>query len=98
MALCTLWLALAGHLDLYINPRYSVFTIVLAAVAVPASAVRVHVLRAAGTSLVVAAVPHVPADEAVDADVVVDGAEPDVPRGADARARGRCGRRRWRCR
>lgn len=37
VALCTLWLALAGHLDLYINPRYSVFTIVLAAVAVPAS-------------------------------------------------------------
>jgi uncharacterized repeat protein (TIGR03943 family) len=37
VSLCTLWLALAGHLDLYINPRYSVFTIVLAAVAVPAS-------------------------------------------------------------
>ncbi|SOC89825.1 TIGR03943 family protein [Curtobacterium sp. 314Chir4.1] len=37
VALCTLWLALAGHLDLYINPRYSVFTIVLGAVAVPAS-------------------------------------------------------------
>jgi len=37
VALCTLWLALAGHLDLYINPRYSVFTIVLAVVAVPAS-------------------------------------------------------------
>lgn len=37
VALCTLWLALAGHLDLYINPRYSVFTIVLAAVAVPAA-------------------------------------------------------------
>jgi uncharacterized repeat protein (TIGR03943 family) len=37
VALCTLWLALAGHLDLYINPRYSVFTVVLAAVAVPAS-------------------------------------------------------------
>ncbi|ROP74912.1 TIGR03943 family putative permease subunit [Curtobacterium sp. PhB115] len=37
VALCTLWLALVGHLDLYINPRYSVFTIVLAAVAVPAS-------------------------------------------------------------
>ncbi|GAA3340926.1 TIGR03943 family protein [Curtobacterium pusillum] len=37
VALCTLWLAVAGHLDLYINPRYSVFTVVLAAVAVPAS-------------------------------------------------------------
>lgn len=37
VALCTLWLALVGHLDLYINPRYSVFTIVLAAVGVPAS-------------------------------------------------------------
>ncbi|WP_433931321.1 TIGR03943 family putative permease subunit [Curtobacterium flaccumfaciens] len=36
-ALCTLWLALVGHLDLYINPRYSVFTVVLAAVGVPAS-------------------------------------------------------------
>ena len=37
VALCTLWLAAVGHLDLYINPRYSVFTVVLAAVAVPAS-------------------------------------------------------------
>ncbi|PCN46751.1 TIGR03943 family protein [Curtobacterium sp. 'Ferrero'] len=37
VALCTLWLALVGHLDLYINPRYAVFTIVLAALAVPAS-------------------------------------------------------------
>ncbi|PZF54121.1 TIGR03943 family protein [Curtobacterium sp. MCSS17_008] len=37
VALCTLWLALVGHLDLYINPRYDLFTIVLAAVAVPAS-------------------------------------------------------------
>ncbi|MFJ3384502.1 MULTISPECIES: TIGR03943 family putative permease subunit [unclassified Curtobacterium] len=37
VAVCTLWLAAAGHLDLYINPRYSVFTVVLAAVAVPAS-------------------------------------------------------------
>lgn len=37
VALCTLWLALVGHLDLYINPRYAVFTIVLAAIAVPAS-------------------------------------------------------------
>lgn len=36
-ALCTLWLAAAGHLDLYINPRYSVFTVVLAVIAVPAS-------------------------------------------------------------
>ncbi|WXF91634.1 TIGR03943 family protein [Curtobacterium flaccumfaciens pv. flaccumfaciens] len=36
-ALCTLWLALVGHLDLYINPRYSVFTVVLAAVGVPVS-------------------------------------------------------------
>ncbi|MDO3697950.1 hypothetical protein Q3H92_09615, partial [Curtobacterium flaccumfaciens] len=36
-ALCTLWLALVGHLDLYINPRYSVFTVVLAAVGVPAA-------------------------------------------------------------
>jgi uncharacterized repeat protein (TIGR03943 family) len=38
VALCTLWLALVGHLDLYINPRYAVFTIVLAAVAVPSAA------------------------------------------------------------
>jgi uncharacterized repeat protein (TIGR03943 family) len=37
VALGTLWLGLAGHLDLYINPRYAVFTLVLAAVAVPAS-------------------------------------------------------------
>ncbi|GAA3332919.1 TIGR03943 family protein [Curtobacterium albidum] len=37
VALCTLWLAAVGHLDLYINPRYDVFTIVLAAVAVPAA-------------------------------------------------------------
>ncbi|MCJ1714015.1 TIGR03943 family protein [Curtobacterium sp. VKM Ac-2922] len=37
VALCTIWLAASGHLDLYINPRYSVFTIVLAGVAVPAS-------------------------------------------------------------
>lgn len=37
VALCTLWLALVGHLDLYINPRYDLFTIILAAVAVPAS-------------------------------------------------------------
>lgn len=37
VALCTLWLALVGHLDLYINPRYAVFTIVLAALAVPAA-------------------------------------------------------------
>lgn len=37
VALCTLWLALVGHLDLYINPRYDLFTVVLAAVAVPAS-------------------------------------------------------------
>jgi len=37
VALCTLWLAVSGHLDLYINPRYAVFTIVLAAVAVPAA-------------------------------------------------------------
>ncbi|WFR67950.1 TIGR03943 family protein [Curtobacterium flaccumfaciens] len=51
VALCTLWLALAGHLDLYINPRYSVFTIVLAAVAVPASvAALVVVARGHGHS------------------------------------------------
>ncbi|WP_242090209.1 TIGR03943 family protein [Curtobacterium sp. DN_7.5] len=37
VALCTLWLAVVGHLDLYINPRYAVFTVVLAAVAVPAA-------------------------------------------------------------
>lgn len=37
VALCTLWLAIVGHLDLYINPRYDLFTIILAAVAVPAS-------------------------------------------------------------
>ena len=49
VALCTLWLAVAGHLDLYINPRYAVFTIVLAAVAVPASiAGLVVVARGAG--------------------------------------------------
>ncbi|OIH95158.1 TIGR03943 family protein [Curtobacterium sp. MCBA15_001] len=49
VALCTLWLAVSGHLDLYINPRYAVFTVVLAAVAVPASvAGLVVVARGAG--------------------------------------------------
>jgi uncharacterized repeat protein (TIGR03943 family) len=48
VSLCTIWLAAAGHLDLYINPRYLVFTVVLAAVAVPASvAGLVAVLRGA---------------------------------------------------
>jgi uncharacterized repeat protein (TIGR03943 family) len=54
VALCTLWLALAGHLDLYINPRYSVFTVVLAAVAVPAAV--------AGLLVVARGAGHVHAD------------------------------------
>jgi len=37
VSVCTLWLAAVGHLDLYINPRYDLFTVVLAIVAVPAS-------------------------------------------------------------
>ncbi|PYY39045.1 TIGR03943 family putative permease subunit [Curtobacterium sp. MCPF17_046] len=37
VAVGTLWLGIADHLDLYINPRYATFTLVLAAVAVPAS-------------------------------------------------------------
>ncbi|WP_144761750.1 TIGR03943 family putative permease subunit [Curtobacterium sp. 9128] len=49
VALCTLWLAGTRHLDLYINPRYAVFTVVLAAVAVPAAvAGLVVVARGAG--------------------------------------------------
>lgn len=46
VALCTLWLAAVGHLDLYINPRYNVFTVILSAIAVAAStAGLVSVLR-----------------------------------------------------
>jgi len=37
VSVCTLWLAAVGHLDLYINPRYDLFTVLLAIVAVPAS-------------------------------------------------------------
>ncbi|KQO60016.1 TIGR03943 family putative permease subunit [Curtobacterium sp. Leaf261] len=37
VALGTVWLGTSGHLDLYINPRYSVFTLVLALVGVVAS-------------------------------------------------------------
>jgi uncharacterized repeat protein (TIGR03943 family) len=39
VAATTVWLAVSGHLDLYINPRYDVFTVVLAGVAVIASVV-----------------------------------------------------------
>ncbi|WIB63385.1 TIGR03943 family protein [Curtobacterium sp. MCBD17_040] len=38
LAVATLWLGAAGHLDLYINPRYGVFTMALAAIAVVAAA------------------------------------------------------------
>ncbi|WP_051596591.1 TIGR03943 family putative permease subunit [Curtobacterium sp. UNCCL17] len=67
-ALCTLWLALVGHLDLYINPRYSVFTVVLAAVGVPASiAGLVATARGYGHTHGDEADEH-PADEHDDAD------------------------------
>ncbi len=60
VALCTLWLALVGHLDLYINPRYSVFTVVLAAVGVPASI--------AGLVVIARGHGHTHGDEADDHD------------------------------
>lgn len=79
-ALCTLWLALVGHLDLYINPRYSVFTVVLAAVGVPASiAGLVATARGYGHTHGDEADEH-PADEHDDADA--HGHEHDA--GADA--------------
>ncbi|MFZ7089010.1 TIGR03943 family putative permease subunit [Curtobacterium sp. RRHDQ10] len=48
VAACTMWLGATGRLDLYINPRYVVFTIVLAGIAV--------VLATAGTAAVVRSV------------------------------------------
>src|SRR3954470_20616745 len=75
VALCTLWLALAGHLDLYINPRYSVFTILLAVVAVPASV----------AGLVVVARGHGHAHDDVDGDA--DAAGHDHGRRTEGAAR-----------
>jgi uncharacterized repeat protein (TIGR03943 family) len=49
VALGTLWLGIADHLDLYINPRYATFTLVLAAVAVPASVAGLVVVARHGT-------------------------------------------------
>lgn len=49
VALGTLWLGVADHLDLYINPRYATFTLVLAAVAVPASVAGLLVVARHGT-------------------------------------------------
>lgn len=65
VALCTLWLAAVGHLDLYINPRYSVFTVVLAAVAVPASV--------AGLLVVARGAGHTHDHAGPDDDVVASG-------------------------
>jgi uncharacterized repeat protein (TIGR03943 family) len=77
-ALCTLWLALVGHLDLYINPRYSVFTVVLAAVGVPASiAGLVATARGYGHTHGDEADEH-PADEHDDADAHGHDAEADA--------------------
>ncbi|OII09098.1 TIGR03943 family protein [Curtobacterium sp. MCBA15_008] len=77
VALCTLWLALAGHLDLYINPRYSVFTIVLAVVAVPASV----------AGLVVVARGHGHAHDDVDGDADDAGHDHDHGRRTGGAAR-----------
>lgn len=83
-ALCTLWLALVGHLDLYINPRYSVFTVVLAAVGVPASiAGLVATARGYGHTHGDEADEH-PADEHDDADAHGHGHEHDADADADA--------------
>ncbi|PZF32936.1 TIGR03943 family putative permease subunit [Curtobacterium sp. MCPF17_051] len=83
-ALCTLWLALVGHLDLYINPRYSVFTVVLAAVGVPASI--------AGLVATARGYGHTHGDEADehhadehDADADADAHEPRPGRGRAVR-------------
>jgi uncharacterized repeat protein (TIGR03943 family) len=87
-ALCTLWLALVGHLDLYINPRYSVFTVVLAAVGVPASiAGLVATARGYGHTHGDEADEH-PADERDDADAHGHDAEADAhePRPGRGRA------------
>lgn len=80
-ALCTLWLALVGHLDLYINPRYSVFTVVLAAVGVPASI--------AGLVATARGYGHTHGDDAdehaADADADADAHEPRPGRGRAVR-------------
>jgi uncharacterized repeat protein (TIGR03943 family) len=88
-ALCTLWLALVGHLDLYINPRYSVFTVVLAAVGVPASiAGLVATARGYGHTHGDEADEH-PADEHDDADAHGHDAEADADEPRPGRGRGR---------
>ncbi|MCS5494347.1 TIGR03943 family putative permease subunit [Curtobacterium flaccumfaciens] len=87
-ALCTLWLAVVGHLDLYINPRYSVFTVVLAAVGVPASiAGLVATARGYGHTHGDEADEH-PADEHDDADAHEHDADADAhePRPGRGRA------------
>jgi len=48
VSICTLWLAVTGGLGLYINPRYLVFTVALAAIAVPASVAAVVVVLTRG--------------------------------------------------
>jgi uncharacterized repeat protein (TIGR03943 family) len=72
-ALCTLWLALVGHLDLYINPRYSVFTVVLAAVGVPASI--------AGLVATARGYGHTHGDDVDEHDADADAHEPGPGRG-----------------
>ncbi|WP_263091474.1 TIGR03943 family putative permease subunit [Curtobacterium sp. RIT-PI-V] len=79
VALCTLWLALVGHLDLYINPRYSVFTIVLAAVAVPASI--------AGLVVIARGHGHTHGDEADEHDADAHGHDADAEQPRPGRGR-----------
>lgn len=79
VALCTLWLALVGHLDLYINPRYSVFTIVLAAVGVPASI--------AGLVVIARGYGHTHGDEADEHDHEHEHEHGGRPGGAGRRTR-----------
>ncbi|UXN21139.1 TIGR03943 family protein [Curtobacterium flaccumfaciens] len=76
-ALCTLWLALVGHLDLYINPRYSVFTVVLAAVGVPASI--------AGLVATARGYGHTHGDDVDEHDADADAHEPRPGRGRAVR-------------
>ncbi|MFK4482134.1 TIGR03943 family putative permease subunit [Curtobacterium sp. AB7] len=79
VAVCTLWLALVGHLDLYINPRYSVFTIVLAAVAVPASI--------AGLVVIARGHGHTHGDEADEHDADAHGHDADAEQPRPGRGR-----------
>jgi uncharacterized repeat protein (TIGR03943 family) len=79
VAVCTLWLALVGHLDLYINPRYSVFTIVLAAAAVPASI--------AGLVVIARGHGHTHGDEADEHDADAHGHDADAEQPRPGRGR-----------